>query len=252
MIDPSAIDQAVKALYPTMAGTEKQEAPPAAAAAAAPPAAPPAAAAPAAAAPAAATNDSARAGGQAELDVHPDAEMQALREDTTYSLYRRPEAERAIPEGVLDALVGKSIEVDGQAVEMTQQLARKGVTELRAMAADLSLSATEVAAVENNMAFAQSIRGDEQKTIAAREAAVQMLNEEHGNQASLAAQAARAYVAKNPKLAQVLDQSGAGDVPDVIALVARRALALHKAGKLTIPRQAEARKSNADVFYGGR
>jgi hypothetical protein len=138
-------------------------------------------------------------------------------------------------------------------VEFTEDMARKG--ELRTMAADLNLSSADATSVSEGLALAQTFKGDEQKTIAARESAVQLLNEEHGEQAALAARAARAFVAKNPPLAQLLERTGAGDSPQVIALVARRALALHAAGKLTIPGTADKRATDkpplttAEAFY---
>lgn len=168
------------------------------------------------------------------VEPHPDPEMQALREDHAERMYSRPEAERAIPDGVFDRLIGQSIEIDGQEVTFSAELAQKGVIELRAIAADLQLSKGDMAVVSESFALAQSFKGDEQKTIAARESAVELLNAQHGQEAALAARAAREFVARNPKLAQVLEQTGAGDAPQVVALVARRALALHKAGKLTL------------------
>lgn len=121
-------------------------------------------------------------------------------------------------------------------VEVNSAMARKAVSELRAMAGDLELSTTDMGVMSESLAFARSIKGDAEKTAAAREWAVGLLNAEHGDQAAFAARAARAYVAKNPKLGALLDHSGAGDSPHTVVLIARRALALHKAGKLTVPR----------------
>lgn len=164
-----------------------------------------------------------------------DPEMKALREDPAIAMYGRTAANAALPETMFDSVVGQSIEVNGQVVEIDQEAARKGVAELRAMAGDMELSKDDIASVSDSLVFAQSIKGDEQKVAAARDSAVEMLNAEHGNQAALAVRAARAYVAKNPKLAAGLDETGAGDSPKTILLIARRALALHKAGKLTVP-----------------
>jgi hypothetical protein len=123
--------------------------------------------------------------------------------------------------------------------------------EVQALATELGLSRTEIASIGEGLTFAQSVRGDAQRIMAARESAVDLLNQEHGDQAKLAVRAARAYVAANPKLSAMLDRTGAGDAPQAIVLIARRALALHRAGKLTIPgsspqESAESRGSAGD------
>jgi hypothetical protein len=127
-------------------------------------------------------------------------------------------------------------------VTVDREMAQRALAELRSMAADLDLNTGDMAGVTEGLTFAQSIRGDPEKTITARESAVEMLNAEHGQEAALAARAARAYVAKNPKLGALLDRTGAGDSPQTIALIARRALSLHRAGKLTVT-AAPARES---------
>ena len=188
------------------------------------------------------------------LDAHADPEMQALRNDVAERMYNRPQAERMVPENVFEALVGTQVEVEGELVEFDVDMARKGTAELRAIAGDLNLTQQDLAAANEGLAFAQTIRGDEQKTIAARESAVELLTAEYGTEASLAARAARAYVAKNPKLAAMLEMTGAGDAPQVIALVARRALGLHKAGKLTVPgaaKEPSAQQTGAQRMYPG-
>lgn len=163
-----------------------------------------------------------------------DKELQALRDDGAHRMYSVPEAERAVRANIFDGSVGQKFEVDGQSVEFTQESARKAVTELRAMAADLALTESEMAAVQDSLAFGQSIKGDAEKISAARATAVTKLNEEFGERAGFAADAARAFVQKNPRLAAVLDHTGAGDSPQVILRIARRAVALHGEGKLTV------------------
>jgi hypothetical protein len=163
-----------------------------------------------------------------------DKELQALRDDGAHRMYSVPEAERAVRADIFDGSVGQMFEVDGQSVEFTQESARKAATELRAMAADLALTESEMAAVQDSLAFGQSIKGDAEKIAAARATAISKLGEEFGERAGFAADAARAFVAKNPRLAAVLDRTGAGDSPQVILRIARRAVALHGEGKLTV------------------
>lgn len=171
-----------------------------------------------------------------------DAEMQAVRDDPAHRMFSVSAAARAVPDTIFDGAIGQTIEIDGQPVQIDRDLATKSVMALREMAADLNLSDRDMVGVTEGLTFAQSIRGDPEKAIAARESAVEMLNAEHGQEAALAARAARAYVAKNPKLGALLDRTGAGDSPQTIALIARRALSLHKAGKLTVT-AAPARES---------
>lgn len=254
-MDPNTTDAALASLYPTTYGDKQTPAAAAAAAAAPAPAAAAAAAPSAAPSPSKAqANDDTKPGGDAapERRAEPrvDPELQALRQDAAECLYSRPEAERTVPENLLEAAVGAQVEVDGKMVDFTEDLARHGVAELRTLAADLNLSTTDVAAMTEGLLFAETIKGDEQKTIAARESAVDLLNAEHGEDAALAARAARAFVAKNPKLTQMLVRTGTGDSPQVVAVIARRALALHKAGKLTVPRPAGvAQRTTAQAFY---
>ena len=159
-------------------------------------------------------------------------------------------SEQAVPDDVFNGLVGTSVELDGEQVAVSEELARQAVADLREMATGLQLSKDDVAGVGEALTFAQWIRGDEQKTLAAREAVVELLNTEHGDSAALAARAAKAYVANNAKLARFLDRSGMGDAPQVVALIARRALALHTAGKLTVPgANRQPQLSAAQRFY---
>jgi hypothetical protein len=161
--------------------------------------------------------------------------MKAVREDAAYRMFGVSEAARAVPDNLLEAAIGQTIEVDGQAVVFDHEMAQLGVSELRAMAADLDLSTGDMALVSESIALGESLKSDPAQAVAAREEAVEMLNAQHGQEAALAARCAQAYVAKNPKLAQLLERTGAGDSPQAISLIARRALSLHKAGRLTLP-----------------
>lgn len=226
-MDASTIDDIAARMYPYM-----HVAP--ALPASAPPGPPSSPATPAPPAGSASPEASQGSAGSVEPAATVDPEMQALRDDPAERMFSRPAAERTVPENLFDELIGKSIEIDGQAVQVDDAIARTTLADLRQMAADLNVSSADVGAIDEGLKLAQSFKGDEQKTIAAREAAVDLLNAEHGDQATLAARAARAYVAKNPKLAQMLDRTGAGDAPQMIVMIARRAMTLHKAGKLTV------------------
>lgn len=153
-----------------------------------------------------------------------------------------------LPDNIFDAAIGQTIEVDGQAIVINQEMVQGTLSELRTMATDLDLKADDLATVNEGLAQGATLKSNPEGVIAARESAVEMLNAEHGQEAMLAARCARAYVAANPKLADLLDRSGAGDSPQAITLIARRALALHKGGKLDLPGAPQPR-SVAQGFY---
>lgn len=202
-----------------------------------PPAVPaaPAAAAPAEAPPVAAVAAPAPAEQAPAAIEAEDPEMKAVREDPAYRMFGVSEAARALPDNILDRAIGEVIEVDGEVVPFDHEMAERGLSELRTMVADLDLSAGDMALVSQAVVLGESLKADPEKVNAAREQAVEMLNAQHGREAALAARCARAYVAKNPKLANLLERTGAGDSPQAITLIARRALSLHKSGKLTLP-----------------
>jgi hypothetical protein len=62
------------------------------------------------------------------------------------------------------------------------------------------------------------------------------LNADYGNGAAQALKTAQQYVARHPKLAAVLEQTGLGSDPRVVRVVARRAMSLRAHGKFTIGR----------------
>lgn len=146
------------------------------------------------------------------------------------------EAEKAIPLSEAYKIIGQTVPMDdGSTLIVTKELALKATAEIRAMASDLSLSGEDINAVREAFKRSTALKNaDEQTRIASREMAVDLLNREHGNEAARAFRAARAYIAKNPRVAAMLDRSGAGDDPETVALIARKALQLHRAGKLKV------------------
>lgn len=161
-----------------------------------------------------------------------DDEMKLIRKGWT--MYPA-EVEKMITTAMFDEYIGKDIEVNGKTVKATKEITRRAVSELRALVGDLSLSRDEF---EDLMETVRSVKPqaefDEKAVIPMREATVEALNREHNDKAFKAFKAARAYVAKNPILGDILDKSGLGDQPKVVAVIARKALALHESGKLSI------------------
>lgn len=166
-------------------------------------------------------------------DEPSDPDMVAIRREARmYS----GEAEKAIPLSEANTIIGQTVPTDdGASLIVTKELALKATAEIRAMASDLSLSGEDINAVREAFKRSTALKNaDEQTRIASREKAVDMLNREHGNEAARAFRAALSYVNKNPRVAAMLDKSGAGDDPMVVALIARKALQLHRVGKLKV------------------
>ncbi|MEV3839300.1 hypothetical protein [Aeromonas dhakensis] len=146
-----------------------------------------------------------------------------IRNDPSWAAY--PAAgEKEIPPSLFEQTIGQ----DG----ITAEHAAQATAEMRAAALDLSLTQSELQAVKAG--FERAVTSDRENAVALREHAVSRLNTEHGDSAALAFRCARAYVAANPRLAAVLDATNAGDDPEVVATIARKALALHRAGKLKV------------------
>lgn len=160
-------------------------------------------------------------------------EMQSIRRE---SAMFPAEAVKEIALSEFDQIVGHTIPMDdGSTLTVTKEVTRKAAAEVRAMASDLSLSRDEIKAVREAFNRSASLKNaDEQTRIASREKAVDLLNREHGNEAARAFKAARSYIAKNPKLASMLERSGLGDDPETVATIARRALGLVRSGKLRV------------------
>lgn len=166
-------------------------------------------------------------------DEPDDPDMVAIRREARmYS----GEAEKAIPLSEAYKIIGQTLPMeDGSSLTVTKELALKATAQIRAMASDLSLSGNDIDAVREAFKRSTALKNaDEQTRIASREKAIDLLNREHGNDAARAFRAARLYISKNPHVAAMLDKSGAGDDPETVALIARKALQLVRAGKLRI------------------
>lgn len=167
-----------------------------------------------------------------EAEAPADPEMLALRESPERRLYGLAEAAKALPLSDFLDEVGQEI---APGVTLTKEHVAKGVAELRAMAADLNLVRSDVNDIGRAIERFKGIDRTDRAVIAAEhDAAIDALNTAFGNEAALALRAAQAYVSKNPRLAAFLNATGAGDDARTVALIAQRALAMHKAGKLTL------------------
>jgi hypothetical protein len=164
------------------------------------------------------------------LEDADDEDLIAIRKDwTPYPA----DVNKMIGATMFDKHIGETIVVDGKKTTFTKEAARKTVTQMRAIVGDLGMNREETKTMLETMRDAPGqVEGDD--PVPRREATIDALNKEHGKDANKAFQAARAYVSKNPTLGRFLDKSGLGDDPKMVAIIARKALALHERGKLRI------------------
>lgn len=161
-----------------------------------------------------------------------DEDMKAVRREWT--MYPA-EINKGIEHTVFDEAIGKTIEIEGQQITVTREMTRKSVAELRGIAGDLGLNQQEAKSlIDNIKRIGQGLADGTGTRAGNREQAIQRLNATYGEEAGKALALSRAFVAKNPKLATILNRSGLGDDPTTVAQIARRAMALHEAGKLRL------------------
>ncbi len=154
----------------------------------------------------------------AESLAEHDAEFDAWRQSPERKLHDA--AGELVPVELFDDLA----EVDG--VPFTPELRDAAVTELRAISADLALSTSDLSIIT-------TVLGTEIAPLAEADALAR-LRQEHGDQAATALAAAQRLARANPRLRGVLNATGLGDSPEVVALLARRGMSLVSRGKLSL------------------
>lgn len=160
------------------------------------------------------------------LEAGTPEEVKALRDaDPARRLYSAQETYK----GELSAEVFDSVEGEGITPEVRQQAAATW----REIAADIELSPVEVREL---IPVFQAPPPAPEVQEANRAASFKWLNEAHGDQAGFALAAAQALVARDPRVAALLDHSGAGDDVRVVKKVVAAALKAVASGKLKVPR----------------
>lgn len=175
---------------------------------------------------------------------HTDAELQAI-------LYPEPEkpaplAEvppdvqelRDLPERVMydvQAMLRDAVpdltDKECEAAGIDPAEARQAAVEVREMAADLDLGTMDMRILHTR---AETLRSTRMETIAQREAAVDALNREFGNDAKQALRDARALVARDPRVGKMIEAMGLGDDAETIVLLAKKARSQRISGKLKV------------------
>jgi hypothetical protein len=157
------------------------------------------------------------------VDVGAPPEVLALREaDPNRRMYSAQMTYKSdLPDSVFD-----SVEGEGITPELRQQVA--GVW--REVCADMELSTQDVAAL---VGIFQAPPPTPEVQEANRAAATKWLIEAHGDGAGAALAAAQALVARDPRVAALLDR-GAGDDPRVVKKVVAAALRQVASGKLKV------------------
>jgi hypothetical protein len=169
---------------------------------------------------------------EAFVDANAPDEVKALREaDSARAMYSPQELfKNDLPDADFEAVVGKE-GPDGQ--PFTQEQAVQAASTFREIAADMSLSATDV---REMVPIFKAPPPTPEVQEANRAAAFKWLNEAHGDQAGFALAAAQALVARDPRAAALLDHTGRGDDPRVVRTIVTAALKQVAAGKLKVPK----------------
>ncbi len=154
-----------------------------------------------------------------QADDEVDPEFAALRADRMYDGIAS-----AVPDDLLADVVGQTL---GDGFEVTPELAQAATTEMRAILIDLQATPADVAS------FAEALRQPMPAEQAA-DASIELLNSSYGDRATHAMRCARRFVEMNPKLGAVLDRAGMGNDPRVVRVIAARAVALERTGRLTV------------------
>jgi hypothetical protein len=158
------------------------------------------------------------------LESHTPEEVKALRDaDPTRRLYSAQETYK----GELSAEVFDSVEGEGITPEVRQQAAATW----REIAADIELSPVEVREL---IPVFQAPPPTPDQQASNRAVAMQWLVDQYGDGAGAALEAAQSLVARDPRVAALLEHSGAGDDPRVVKKVVAVALKQVRAGKLKI------------------
>ena len=106
------------------------------------------------------------------------------------------------------------------------------IREAREMAADLGYSQADLTTIQRVERSIREAAPTDDVRADWREQAVQKLNQEFGMGAAQALRDAQALVARDPRLARVIDADGRGDHPDLILTFARLARRARAEGRL--------------------
>lgn len=185
-------------------------------------------------------------------DIPPAPQAARTQEEREQAFYGKPEAPPAIdipenikalrgadgtrkmysPQGTYAAVLPDDLWASEEsAKDIPEPVQRAAIAELREMAADVAMSNDDVRALQSIALQIPEAPSDADR-IAWREQAITRLNETYGNGAAQAFRDARAFIAQDPRRAQILDAKGLGDHPDTVLMVARLARQARMQGKL--------------------
>lgn len=122
-------------------------------------------------------------------------------------------------------------DADFEALGIDPEVGRKGMAEVRELFADLDLTPGDVRGLRER---AEKLRDAPADAFAQREATVDALNREFGQGAKQALREARALVARDPRVAKMIETMGLGDDAATIVKLAHVARAQRLAGKLKV------------------
>jgi hypothetical protein len=128
-----------------------------------------------------------------------------------------------LPASIFDRVEGITAEVREQAAGVWREVA-----------ADLQIPPVEVREL---VGIFQAPPPPPEVQEANRSASMKWLIDQHGDRAGHVLEAAQALVARDPRVAALLDHSGAGDNPKVVAKIVASALRQVASGKLKMPKK---------------
>jgi len=120
---------------------------------------------------------------------------------------------------------------DGAQTDLPVPMQKAIVGELREMATDLGMSASDVRSLRAIGQTIKAVPSDAQR-MAWREQAVTQLNATYGKDAKGALRDAAKFIAQDPRRAKALEAQGLGDHPDAVLMFAKLARQARNAGKL--------------------
>lgn len=161
------------------------------------------------------------------VDSNAPAEVQALREaDPNRRMYSAQDTYKTdLPLSLFEKIEGDDI---------TPEAREHAAGVWREVAADLELAPADLREL---VPVFQAERPSEEVQASNRSASLQWLVAEHGDRAGFALEAAQALVARDPRVAALLDHSGAGDDVRVVKKIVAAALRQVASGKLKMPKK---------------
>lgn len=145
-------------------------------------------------------------------------EVQALREAQERKMFS---AQDMLKDVIRDS--------EFKSAELDPEVAKRGIVEVREIAADLGLGKAEIEALKDRATAVRVQPIPESQQV---DATISALNREFGNDARQALMDARALVGRDPRVGRIIEAMGIGNDPAVVVMLAKQARSQIAAGHL--------------------